>query len=60
MAFSAKTRGPLPPHETGGKAFDDESLDLLSHVLDDFIKIPGTSIRFGLDASLGLSPASAT
>jgi hypothetical protein len=36
--------------------FDDENLDLLSHVLDDFIKIPGTSIRFGLDGIIGVVP----
>ena len=36
--------------------FDDEHLDILSHVLDDFIPIPGTSIRFGLDGILGLIP----
>lgn len=36
--------------------FDDETLDILSHVLDDFIKIPGTSIRFGLDGIVGLVP----
>ncbi len=37
-------------------AFDDENLDLLSHLLDDFIRIPGTSIRFGLDGIVGLIP----
>jgi hypothetical protein len=36
--------------------FDDDNLDILSHVLDDFIKIPGTSIRFGLDGIIGLVP----
>jgi hypothetical protein len=35
---------------------DDENLDFLSHLLDDFIKIPGTSIRFGLDGIVGLFP----
>jgi Domain of unknown function (DUF4112) len=39
-----------------GKMFDDEHLDILSHVLDDFIKIPGTSIRFGLDGIIGVIP----
>ena len=38
------------------KAFDDEHLDLLSHVLDDFIRIPGTPIRFGLDGIVGFIP----
>ncbi len=37
--------------------FSDENLDLLSHVLDDWLRIPGTSIRFGLDAIVGLIPA---
>ncbi len=30
---------------------------MLSHVLDDWLRIPGTSIRFGLDAIVGLVPA---
>ena len=45
-----------PRTRRGGKVFDDENLDILSHVLDDFIKIPGTSIRFGLDGIMGLIP----
>ncbi len=48
----------LPPR--GGKAgrvLSDENLDMLAHVLDDFLRIPGTSIRFGLDAIVGLVPA---
>jgi hypothetical protein len=56
MAFSAKPEVLSPRLKHGGKAFDDESLDLLSHVLDDFIKIPGTSIRFGLDGIVGFIP----
>jgi hypothetical protein len=51
----------LPPRKgRGGKtlggAFDDENLDFLSHLLDDFIRIPGTPIRFGLDGIVGLIP----
>ena len=34
----------------------DENLDMLSHLLDDFIRIPGTNIRFGLDGIVGLIP----
>jgi hypothetical protein len=45
-----------PRTRRGRKLFDDENLDILSHVLDDFIKIPGTSIRFGLDGIVGLVP----
>jgi len=37
-------------------AFDDEHLDMLSHLLDDFIRIPGTPIRFGLDGIVGFIP----
>jgi hypothetical protein len=43
----------------GGKvagAFSNENLDLLSHLLDDFIRIPGTPIRFGLDGIVGFIP----
>jgi hypothetical protein len=36
--------------------FDDEHLDILSHILDDFIQIPGTPIRFGLDGIVGFIP----
>jgi hypothetical protein len=36
--------------------FDDENLDLIAHVLDDWLRIPGTSIRFGLDGIIGLVP----
>jgi hypothetical protein len=56
MAFTAKPEVLSPRLKRGGKAFDDENLDLLSHVLDDFIRIPGTSIRFGLDGIVGLIP----
>jgi hypothetical protein len=37
-------------------AFSDENLDVLSHLLDDFIRIPGTPIRFGLDGIVGFIP----
>ncbi|MDQ2835422.1 MAG: DUF4112 domain-containing protein [Acidobacteriota bacterium] len=56
MAFTAKPEILSPRSRRGGKAFDDENLDLLSHVLDDFIRIPGTSIRFGLDGIVGFIP----
>jgi Domain of unknown function (DUF4112) len=45
-----------PRTRRGGKLFDDENLDILSHILDDFIKVPGTSIRFGLDGIMGVIP----
>src|SRR5580700_11763233 len=53
------TRDPeiiLPRIRRGSKAFDNENLDLLSHVLDDWFRIPGTSIRFGLDGIVGFIP----
>ena len=56
MAFTAKPEVLSPRLKSGSKAFDDDNLDLLSHVLDDFIKIPGTSIRFGLDGIVGFIP----
>ena len=47
----------LPPRpRRGAKLFDDENLDLLSHVLDDWFRIPGTSIRFGIDGIIGMIP----
>lgn len=36
--------------------FSDENLHHLSHLLDDFLRIPGTQIRFGLDGLIGLIP----
>jgi hypothetical protein len=56
MAFTAKPEILSPRVKRCSKAFDDENLDLLSHLLDDFIKIPGTSIRFGLDGIVGFIP----
>ena len=47
----------LPPRSgPGSRVFSDENLDMLAHVLDDFLRIPGTSVRFGLDAVVGLVP----
>jgi hypothetical protein len=40
----------------GSTAFDDENLDLLSHLLDDWFRIPGTDLRFGLDGIVGFIP----
>src|SRR5215471_19593221 len=45
-----------PRVRRGQRLFDDENLDILSHLLDDFIKVPGTSIRFGLDGIMGVVP----
>jgi hypothetical protein len=40
----------------GDTWFSDENLDLLTHLLDDWFRLPGTSIRFGLDGIIGLIP----
>jgi hypothetical protein len=45
-----------PRLRRGGGTLDDESLDLLSHLLDDWFRIPGTAIRFGLDGIVGFIP----
>ncbi len=37
-------------------AFRDENLDMLAHLLDDFVRVPGTNIRFGLDGMVALIP----
>ena len=48
----------LPPRsEKASRVFSDENLDMLSHILDDWLRIPGTQIRFGIDAIIGLVPA---
>ena len=41
---------------SGRQLFSDENLDLLAHVLDDCFRVPGTSIRFGIDGIIGLIP----
>ena len=56
MQTTVKPEILSPRTKRGGAMFDDEHLDILSHVLDDFIRIPGTSIRFGLDGIIGLIP----
>ena len=45
-----------PRMRAGADLFSDRNLDLLSHLLDDFLRIPGTQIRFGLDGIIGLIP----
>ena len=56
MELTSKPQILSPRARRGGKAFDDENLDLLSHLLDDWFRIPGTSIRFGLDGIVGFIP----
>ena len=65
MAITARPEVLPPPRpgwagkmrdKAGSNVFDNEHLDLLSHLLDDFIRIPGTPIRFGLDGIVGLIP----
>ena len=57
MEITAKPEILNPPRRRlGGSAFDKEHLDILSHLLDDFIRIPGTPIRFGLDGIVGFIP----
>ncbi len=47
----------LRPRVPGSAGFfSDSNLDMLSHILDDFLRIPGTNIRFGLDGIVGLIP----
>ena len=45
-----------PRFRGGGGAFRDENLDMLSRVLDTWFRVPGTSIRFGLDGIIGFVP----
>ena len=56
MELTSKPQILSPRLRRGSRAFDDESLDLLSHLLDDWFRIPGTSIRFGLDGIVGFIP----
>lgn len=45
-----------PRSRHGADLFSDENLRHIAHVLDDFLRIPGTNIRFGLDGIVGLVP----
>ena len=56
MPITAKPEILTPRTARTGNAFSDEHLDMLSHLLDDFIRIPGTPIRFGLDGIVGFIP----
>ena len=56
MQAALKPEILTPRMRRGSKPFDDENLDLLSHLLDDWFRIPGTSIRFGLDGIVGFIP----
>ncbi len=56
MAITAKPEILTPASKRSSPVFSDRNLDLLSHLLDDFIRIPGTPIRFGLDGIAGLVP----
>ncbi len=46
----------LPPRKPISSAVTDEHLDYIAALLDDIFRVPGTSIRFGLDALVGLIP----
>ena len=56
MAITAKPEILRPRSKAAGELFDDAHMDVLSHLLDDFIRIPGTPIRFGLDGIVGFIP----
>jgi hypothetical protein len=56
MTITTKPEILPPRNRSGVKAFEDENLDLLSHLLDDCFRVPGTSIRFGLDGIVGFIP----
>ena len=51
-----KKTGRTPRFQRASGLFADENLDFLSHVLDEWFRVPGTSIRFGLDGIVGLIP----
>jgi hypothetical protein len=45
-----------PRSKRAGSLASDENLDFLSHLLDDYFRVPGTPIRFGLDGIVGFIP----
>jgi hypothetical protein len=56
MEISSKPEVLSPRSRRAQDLFNDENLDLLSRVLDTWFRIPGTSIRFGLDGIVGFIP----
>ena len=47
----------IPPgRSSSSRGLTNENLNQLARVLDDIFTIPGTGIRFGLDAIIGLIP----
>jgi Domain of unknown function (DUF4112) len=50
----ARTAEILPPHV--GERAALERLEWLAHLLDTAVAVPGTSIRLGADAAIGLVP----
>jgi hypothetical protein len=47
---------PRSRRAEGNESITDEQLNILAGVLDDIFQVPGTNIRFGLDALLGIIP----
>ena len=56
MTITTKPEIVKPQARGAEGIFRDENLDVLSHLLDDFIRIPGTPVRFGLDGIVGFIP----
>jgi hypothetical protein len=64
MSASRPQPEVLPPQRTSAppragaasRWLSDENLDLFTHLLDDWFRIPGTAVRFGLDGIIGLIP----
>ena len=49
-------RSPVQPTRRPGNALRDDELEALARLFDDAFTIPGTRLRFGLDALIGLIP----
>ena len=46
----------LPPEEKGKKAQLEPLFKWLAQIMDEFLRVPGTRFRFGLDPLIGLLP----
>ena len=46
----------LPPEEKEKRASLDPLFKWIAFIMDDFLRIPGTKFRFGLDPIIGLLP----
>lgn len=53
---TGRSLAPLPRLGLSLRLFSDENLERLEFLLDEMFRVPGTSIRFGIDGIIGFVP----